>query len=47
MDKQNETPMQRFENLLSRVIHAGKKKAEEVEEVIEEAVEPEKSSEAV
>lgn len=34
--------MQRFENLLGRVIRAGKKKAEEVEEVIEETIESEK-----
>jgi hypothetical protein len=34
--------MQRFEDLLGRVIRAGKKKAEEVEEVVEEAIEPEK-----
>jgi predicted DNA-binding protein len=34
--------MQRFENLLGRVIKAGKKKAEEVKEVIEETIEPEK-----
>ena len=42
-EKRNgDSAMQKFENLLGRVIRAGKKKAEEVEEVIEEAIEPEK-----
>jgi len=40
----DKTPMEKFEDLLGRVIRAGKKKAEEVEEVIEEAIEPEKSA---
>jgi hypothetical protein len=47
MDKQDDqTPMERFENLLSRVIRAGKKKADDIEQVIEEAIEPTEKPEA-
>jgi len=38
--------MEKFEDLLGRVIRAGKKKAKEVEEVIEETVEPTEKPEA-
>lgn len=41
-----EDAMKRFEDFLGRVIRAGKKKAEEVEEVIEDAIEPTEKPEA-
>jgi hypothetical protein len=40
------TPMEKFEDLLGRVIRAGKKKAEDVEQAIEEAIEPTEKPEA-
>jgi hypothetical protein len=42
----DKTPMEKFEDLLGRVIRAGKKKAEQVEEVLEEAIEPTEKPEA-
>jgi hypothetical protein len=45
-DDSGDSAMKRFENLLGRVIRAGRKKAEQVEEVIEEAIEPTEKPEA-
>lgn len=42
MNDDDKSPMEKFEDLLGRVIRAGKKKAEDVGQVIEEAIEPEK-----
>jgi hypothetical protein len=47
MEKPNgDSAMKRFEDLLGRVIRAGKKKVDDVEEVLEEAIEPTEKPEA-